>query len=201
MRRIVAIVILAVGCSVSIHAQTFLDRLQQSAKGQGTVTVHQTATIDELVNGKNQQPVSNPRQEVTKKIVADKEPSKAVPDKPRHEAAAPSGSSTATDTAVPPYEEIRKKVPNKSYKATGYRVQVFAGGNTRADRQKAERIGNALKTNFPGEPVYVHFYSPRWICRMGNYRSYEEAHKILQSVKELGYKQATVVRGKITVML
>lgn len=186
---------------MSIHAQTFLDRLQQSAKGQGTVTVHQTATIDELVNGKKQQPVSNPQPEVTKKIVADKEPSKALPDKPRHEAAASSGSSTTTDTAVPPYEETRKKVPNKSYKATGYRVQVFAGGNTRADRQKAERIGNALKTNFPGEPVYVHFYSPRWICRMGNYRSYEEAHKILQSVKELGYKQATVVRGKITVML
>ncbi|MBS5614010.1 MAG: SPOR domain-containing protein, partial [Prevotella buccalis] len=49
------------------------------------------------------------------------------------------------------------------------------------------------------EPVYVHFYSPRWICRVGNYRSYEEAAHILKQVKGLGYKQASIVRGKITV--
>ena len=44
-----------------------------------------------------------------------------------------------------------------SYKVDGYRVQVYAGGNSRKDRQTAEEIGAKLKRSFPTEPVYVHF--------------------------------------------
>ena len=103
--------------------------------------------------------------------------------------------STTIDTTP---EEIQKKVL-KGVKVAGYRVQVFAGGNTRNDRIKAERIGSEIKGLFPGVPVYVHFYSPRWICRMGNYRTYEEAHAVLQRVKNNGYQSAIIVKGKITV--
>ena len=85
------------------------------------------------------------------------------------------------------------------YKVTGYRVQVFAGGNSRYDRLKAEKTGSEIKSLFPDVPVYVHFYSPRWICRMGNYRTYEEAHEILKRVKDMGYQSAIIVKGKITV--
>ena len=98
-----------------------------------------------------------------------------------------------------PVIDMRKKVMVNSYKVNGYRVQVFAGGNSRVDRQKAENIGNKLKMEFPTEPIYVHFYSPRWICRMGNYRSYEEANKILKQIQRMGYKQACLVQGKITI--
>ena len=34
---------------------------------------------------------------------------------------------------------------------------------------------------------------------MGNYRTLEEANRMLVNVKRLGYKQAVVVKGKITV--
>ncbi len=95
--------------------------------------------------------------------------------------------------------DMRKKVMANSYKVTGYRVQAFAGGNTRADRQKAEQARNNIKRNFPDEPVYVHFYSPRWICRVGNYRSYEEAHRMLVEIRKLGYRGASIVKGKISV--
>ena len=81
----------------------------------------------------------------------------------------------------------------------GYRVQVYAGGNSRDARVKAERTGREINALFPREPVYVHFYSPRWICRMGNYRTYEEAHQVLNAVKKLGYQSAIIVKGKITV--
>ena len=86
-----------------------------------------------------------------------------------------------------------------SYKVNGYRVQVFAGGNSRENKVKAQNIGNQLKAVFPDIPVYVHFYSPRWICRMGNFRTYQEAHSVLSQVQKLGYKQACIVSGKITV--
>ena len=87
----------------------------------------------------------------------------------------------------------------RSHKITGYRVQAFAGGNTRNDRQKAEQIGSNIKMNFPDQPVYVHFYSPRWICRVGNYKSFAEANRMLKAIKKLGYSSASIVKGKITV--
>ena len=99
---------------------------------------------------------------------------------------------------VPDTVDMHKKVM-KGYKINGYRVQVFAGGNSRNDRLKAERAGENIKTAMPGIPVYVHFYSPRWICRIGNYRTYEEAHEVLRRVKQLGYDSAIIVKGKITV--
>lgn len=98
-----------------------------------------------------------------------------------------------------PTVDMRKKVMRGSRKVTGYRVQAFAGGNTRADKMKAQQAGNDIKMRFPDQPIYVHFYSPRWICRVGNYRSLGEAEKMLRAVRKMGYKAATIVKGKITV--
>ena len=94
---------------------------------------------------------------------------------------------------------MRKKVMRNARKVTGYRVQAFAGGNTRADKNRAQQIGKAIKLRYPDQPIYVHFYSPRWICRVGNYRSYGEASRMLHAVKAMGYRGATIVKGKITV--
>lgn len=98
-----------------------------------------------------------------------------------------------------PVIDTRKKVMRNSRKVDGYRVQAFAGGNSRDDRNKAQSIGNNIKQHFPSEPIYVHFYSPRWICRVGNYRSFAEASAMLKELKKLGYKSACIVKGKITV--
>lgn len=98
-----------------------------------------------------------------------------------------------------PTIDMRKKVMRRSYKVTGYRVQAYAGSNSRADRLKAENAREHIKQILPNEPIYVHFYSPRWICRVGNYRSYGQAAHILKQIKALGYKQACIVRGKISV--
>ena len=37
------------------------------------------------------------------------------------------------------------------------------------------------------------------VCRVGNFRTYEEAHQMMVRLQNMGYKQATVVKGKITV--
>lgn len=119
------------------------------------------------------------------------------------EPAAPHTENRKSDTAdrepETPAVDMSKKVMRRSYKVNGYRVQVFAGGNSRADKIKAQNAGNAVKQAFPNQPVYVHFYSPRWICRVGNFRSYEEANAVMHQVKKMGYKQACIVSGKITV--
>ncbi len=98
-----------------------------------------------------------------------------------------------------PTVDMRKKVMRGARKVTGYRVQAFAGGNTRADKTKAQQAGNDIKMRFPDQPIYVHFYSPRWICRVGNYRSINEARRMLSAIKSMGYKAAVIVKGQITV--
>ena len=195
---------LCIGCFMVADAQSsFTQRLQQSKNGEGKITVTQDKAIDELVNGPAVVP-ARPKTNTTttqpkpaeKKEKENNTATNQEKDKKQEPKAVVVEHHDSTTIDTP--EEIQKKIM-KGVKVTGYRVQVFAGGNTRNDRLKAERIGGEIKALFPGVPVYVHFYSPRWICRMGNYRTYEEAHAVLERVKNNGYQSAIIVKGKITV--
>ena len=211
MKKTVIIIICCVLCTFGAEAQTFTDRLQQQKAGKGTVTLHQSKDIDKLVNGRYSDPnAAGMRPDIK-------------PEQPVKEQQTGQGSTVSSVGPVRQVGQVRqvrqekqdtdqldtmpqdtepdmsKKVMRKSYKTTGYRVQVWAGGNSRVDRQKAEKAGMTIKRNIPNVPVYVHFYSPRWICRIGNYRTYEEAHEVLREVKQLGYTEAVIVKGKITV--
>lgn len=92
-----------------------------------------------------------------------------------------------------------KKVMNNGRKIMGYRVQVFSGKNTRADREKAQQAGRTIKSHMPGQPVYVHFYSPRWVCRIGNFAKEDEALNMVKKIKALGFKNACVVKTVVNV--
>ena len=186
MKRFLNIALLLLCVGLHANAQKFLDDLTKERQGEGKVTVSQSAEIDELVNGK-EEAVTTPAATTTATA-----PETKKPETVSHQEAS---ATTTTETVV----DTRKKVMTNTRKVNGYRVQVFSGGNTRADRIKAEQIQGAMKTAFPGQPVYTHFYSPRWICRVGNFRTYAEAEKILKQVKAMGYKQAVIVKGKISV--
>ena len=185
-------------CISGGQAQTFLDRLKKPAKDKAVVTVTQDAAIDKLVNG-----------DITAKttVVNKKEHAASTKKESAHSASTKKESAhSASTTTTPPASsstieepDMSNKVMKNSYKVMGYRVQAFAGGNKRNDRQAAENVGNAIKRRFPEQPIYVHFYSPRWICRVGNFRTYEEAHAMLVEIREMGYKQASIVKGKISV--
>ena len=183
-------------CISGGQAQTFLDRLKKPAKDKAVVTVTQDAAIDKLVNGDitAKTTVVNKKEPAT---TTKKEPAATTKKEPAHSATTTTTPPASSSTIDEP--DMSKKVMKNSYKVTGYRVQAFTGGNTRSDRQAAENVGNAIKRRFPEQPIYVHFYSPRWICRVGNFRTYEEAHAMLMEIREMGYKQASIVKGKISV--
>lgn len=193
-RSIIIAAILSSLCAASpACAQTFLQRLQTPKKYQGTVSVTQSADIDRLVNGASANFATTSSSDNASKT------SSATTSTP---VAASSSPTTNDDETVTPDDityDNRKKVMRNSYKTDGYRVQAFAGGNTKKDKINAEKAGNQIKQQLPDQPVYVHFYSPRWICRVGNFRSYEEAHQVLLIIREMGFKQASIVKGKITV--
>ena len=177
-------------------AQTFTQRLQkQPAAGQGSVTIHQSDSIDQLVNSAVLTPKSTTPSKPATSTTTPKPATPTTTSKPSPTSPANPTSSVST-TVIP--DTVPKMIRN-GHKITGYRVQAFAGGNSRKDRQQAEQTRNAIKSHYPNVPVYVHFYSPRWICRVGNYRTYEEAHQMLVSLRDLGFDQATIVKGKITV--
>ena len=195
MKHFIQILVLCIGIPMGAGAQTFTQRLQkQPAAGHGSVTIHQSDSIDKLVNSA----ILTTKSSSTTATTSPATPKHATPStSSKTSTTTPSSPTSTTNTTVIP-DTVPKMIRN-GHKITGYRVQAFAGGNSRKDRQQAEQTRNAIKSHYPNVPVYVHFYSPRWICRVGNYRTYEEAHQMLVSLRDLGFDQATIVKGKITV--
>lgn len=186
------------GILLNASAQTYTQRIQHRTAGKGTVTIHQSSDIDQLVNEAvlTARTTSPETASATAPTTTNKPTTSALANTATANAVTSPESSTSQPSDMP--VDNTKKIM-KGYKVNGYRVQAFAGGNTRKDRILAEQTGDRIKDSFPEVPVYVHFYSPRWICRVGNYRTYEEAHQMLVSLRNQGFTQATIVKGKITV--
>ena len=90
----------------------------------------------------------------------------------------------------------------KVLKARGFRVQVYAGNNSRMARQEANDVAEKLKKEFPELPVYAYFQPPRWLCRVGDYRSIEEADVAMRRLKATGeFKEVSIVREQINIPL
>ena len=219
MRRILFVMALSLAC-IAVSAQN------NNEQKQGNVSVTQSDDISNLVNGPKKQ---EPQQEATGQkdngATQSDAPSHENADNngEHHESASSSSESDKPrerpreqrekekedKTKIPSERDyldrsggpadLSKKVVRGGRKVWGYRVQVFGGGSTRADRQKAEQIGKELKEKMPSQPVFVHFISPRWTCRVGNFRKADHANTLLKTVKKLGYKQACIVKTTVVV--
>ena len=169
---------------LSASAQTFLDRLQTKVEGQGTVTVHQDSAINQLV--------LDPQSTVDHSTTTPTTTTASTGTTPT--STTPTTGTGTTETVTTPTTTTRTRRT-----IDGYKVQAFAGGNTREDRKKAERTASNIRAQFPNVSVSAHFYSPRWVCRVGNYRTREEAQHMLSALKNLGYSQAHIVKTRVTV--
>lgn len=88
----------------------------------------------------------------------------------------------------------------KILKARGYRIQVYAGNNSRVARTEANEVAEKIKMEFPEIPVYAYFQPPRWLCRVGDYRSIEEADAAMRRLKATGnFKEVSIVREQINI--
>ena len=186
--------------SMTLSAQSYLEHLQQNEQGLGTVSVTQSKEISDLVNGVlPPAPVTKPATAAGNAKEEEKKEEEKKEEPKERQALRPDMPKTDPEGTGEVEVDMSKKILRGAQKVNGYRVQVYAGGNSREAKQQAEEAGRVVKRAYPSEPIYVHFYSPRWICRMGNYRTLDEANRMLTNVKKLGYKQAVVVKGKITV--
>ncbi len=120
-----------------------------------------------------------------------------IKEEARKEAMKPREDYSSSGTATSASHTTVKKVMRGGSRINGYMVQVWSGGNTREDKVKAEQVGQEMKAFMPNLPVYVHFYSPRWACRIGNFKKQEEASDLVKKLKKKGYRSACVVKASL----
>ena len=90
----------------------------------------------------------------------------------------------------------------KVIKTSGFRIQAYAGNNTRQAKNDADRVASRVKEYFPELSVYTSFISPRWLCRVGDFRSIEEADAMMRKLKATGvFKEVSIVKDQINIPL
>lgn len=99
---------------------------------------------------------------------------------------------------------VRSTTPEaqRTLKARGFRVQIYAGNNSRQARNEANSVAEKVKEKFPDMPIYTYFQPPRWLCRVGDFKSIEEAHVAMRKLKASGsFKEVSIVREQINIPL
>ncbi len=90
----------------------------------------------------------------------------------------------------------------RTIKESGYRIQVYAGSNSRESRNAAIEMEGVVKSHFPEMQVYTIFNSPRWLCQVGDYRTMEEAYAIMKKMKQTGvFNEISIVKSQIIIPL
>lgn len=161
-------------CAIQLNAQqTFTDRLQEVASSVGRIILHQDKSITDLVNGMRRPSASSAQDKLVDGMPL-------FPD------------SLASDSL-----QLGIKV-----RTNGYRIQVYFGDNSRKGKTEARSAGMRFRDNFPGQPVYVSFASPHWLCRAGDFRTIEEASDVLRQLREKKiFREAVIVKSKINIKL
>lgn len=168
-----AVIILSFFTLCSNAQTTFTQHLTHSNVGEGQVTIHQDADIEALVNGQTRN-ASRPAQ------------------RPSIYQVQPQDSAFFnTDSPV---------TTGRRAKTMGYRIQVYAGGNNRSAKQDAQRMAGLVRSYFSDIPVYTNFISPRWVCRVGDFKTFEEANEMLHRMQETHrFNEASIVKTQIVV--
>jgi len=80
----------------------------------------------------------------------------------------------------------------------GYRIQIYAGGNTRYAKEEAQKAAQYVKKNYPEIPVYAEFVAPRWVCRVGDYKTIEEADQVMRMLKKSrNFKEIAILPNQL----
>lgn len=150
----------------------YTEYLQRRVAGRGIVVLHHDAEIDNLVNG----------------ITA------------REKDKSQSAGSTMGEIGAQEDEQSMVAPSGRHTTANGYRVQIISLGSTAKDKAEAETWGRRYKAYFPGTNVYISFHSPHYVCRVGDYKTREEASEMLHKIRETHqFGSASIVRSKINI--
>lgn len=94
------------------------------------------------------------------------------------------------------YDPVRSN--GKKIQTVGYRIQIYAGSNTRNAKEEALKAAAFVKENYPEIAVYTEFVSPRWVCRVGDYKTIEEADQAMRMLKKTrNFKEIAILPNQL----
>lgn len=100
------------------------------------------------------------------------------------------------DALMKKNKEVNEEAYLKSIKnMAGYRLQVI---NTN-DRNKALDAKTKMMSEFPSEKVYFIYQSPYFKVQMGNFRTREDATKLLNKVKNIYPTGVFIVPSRVEI--
>ena len=168
--KLLAILLFAAASTVCASAQTtFTRHLTRRVTGKASVILVHDSLIDRAINfPRATEPKKQPAkpQEKPKPAAPHDGQTHETPEQPAH-----------NDPATTPHTRRTR------YKAQGFRIQIFTGSNTGADKAKAQEMGARCQKLFPTLSVYARFISPRWICRVGDFKTHEEAEQYAAKIR------------------
>lgn len=176
MTKFLSFLFMAIFACGSARSQERFTKRIQATGGKGTVVLHQSSVISDLVDGVKPEPA---RKEPTSGTSSD-------------------GKNRLTQSNEESNTSAGGMITGKRVRVNGYRIQVYSGGNSREAKSRAEAMERRVRELFPDLSVYTRFDSPRWICHLGDFTSREQALEVLGELrKEGGFKEAIIVKSKV----
>ena len=166
---------------LTIFAQSnFVEKVRETKEGWGKVDIVQDSRLTKLVNNDT---IIEKKQKKNKANHINPKSNRSQKNGYAYNIITDSSDASAKSTPA----KIRR------YKVNGYRVQIYAGSNSRSSRKDAEKTAHRFKGFFPKVPVYTHFYPPRWVCRAGDFRTEEQAVAFMHKIKQLKIFSGVIV--------
>lgn len=93
----------------------------------------------------------------------------------------------------------KKEASVKIVSVKGFRLQIAALSDFNRTKEIEKRLSEELAQS--EHAVHVDFYSPNYRIRVGDFKTRDEAKKIIPMLKNLGYRDCFIVPDKVTLVL
>lgn len=200
VKKLTLILLAVFAITLSAMAQTpFTQHVRTQRAGEGKVRIIQDSIIEKVVNQPMTGKTAKPGKTTGK---TDKTTTKPKDDTATHpDNAAAKHDNTEHENADD--NETNKHVGSaKTTTMTAYRIQIFSGSNSHQDKQKAYDLAAKCKEKFPELSVYTKFVSPRWVCRVGDFKNLADAQNYASKIRAAHFtREVRIVKTTIRVKL
>ena len=192
MTRIGGLLIVFILTSVCATAQTFTDHARKQNNGGGRLTVVQDTELDNIVNNKRGKTTQTTQTAKKAEAKPAKKADVASDDVQKKNKASDKPTANTAIPAAKPASTVRSSssrqgnyyVARQRVASQGYRIQIYTGGNSRNDKNEAQQMRVKCQQQFPELAAYVHFISPHWVCRVGDFNTRESAARYVSRLRK-----------------
>lgn len=200
VKKLTLILLAVFAITLSAMAQTpFTQHVRTQRAGEGKVRIIQDSIIEKVVNQPMTGKTAKPGKTTAK---TDKTTTKPKDDTATHHDNA-SAKHDNTEHENADDNDTNKHVGSaKTTTMTAYRIQIFSGSNSHQDKQKAYDLAAKCKEKFPELSVYTKFVSPRWVCRVGDFKNLADAQNYASKIRAAHFtREVRIVKTTIRVKL